>query len=54
VLTPEDYRERPGGTLEPDWAPIPNLAAHTYTFDGEWEATDGLRTFPRVLRRGRP
>jgi hypothetical protein len=53
VLTPEDYRERPGGTFEPDWAPIPNLAAHTYTFDGEWEATDGLRTFPRALRLGR-
>jgi hypothetical protein len=53
VLTPEDYRERPEGTLEPDWAPIPNLAAHTYTFDGEWEATDGLRTFPRALRHGR-
>jgi hypothetical protein len=54
VLTPEDYRERPEGALGPDWAPMPNLAAHTYTFDGEWEATDGLRTFPRALTRGRP
>jgi hypothetical protein len=55
VLTPEDYRERPAGVLGPDWAPIPNLAAHTYTFGGEWEATDGLRTFRRPLsRRGRP
>jgi hypothetical protein len=52
ILTPGDYRERPVGALEPDWAPFRNLAAHTYTFDGEWEATDGLRTFPRLVTRG--
>lgn len=53
VLTPDDYRERPCGWLGPDWASRANLAAHTYTFDGGWEATDGLRTFPRLgpLRR---
>lgn len=50
VLTPEEYRERPCGSLGPDWAPGPNLAAHTYTFDGEWEATDGLRTYSRLRR----
>lgn len=50
VLTPEDYRERACGSLGPDWAGRRNLAAHTYTFDGAWEATDGLRTF----RRGAP
>jgi hypothetical protein len=50
VLTPEEYRERLCGSLGPDWAPRPNLAAHTYTFDGEWEATDGLRTYSRLRR----
>lgn len=50
VLTPDDYRERPAGTLGPEWAAGPNLAAHTYTFDGEWEATDGLRTFSRLAQ----
>jgi hypothetical protein len=50
VLTPEAYRERPCGSLGPDWAPRPNLAAHTYTFDGEWEATDGRRTYSRLRR----
>ena len=49
LLTPEEYREHPRGFLEPSWAPIPNLATHSYTFDGQWEATDGLRTFPRRL-----
>lgn len=52
VLTAGDYRERPCGSLRPGWAARPNLAAHTYTFGGEWEATDGLRTFPRLLTRG--
>jgi hypothetical protein len=47
-LTPDAYRERPCGSLGADWAGGRNLAAHTYTFDGEWEATDGLRTFPRL------
>jgi hypothetical protein len=47
-LTPEAYRERPCGTLGAEWAGRGNLAAHTYTFDGEWEATDGLRTFARL------
>jgi len=50
VLTPDDYRERPAGTLGPEWAAGSNLAAHTYTFDGEWEATDGLRTFSRLAQ----
>ena len=54
LLTPDEYRERPVGTLGPEWSPLRSLAAHTYTFDGEWEATDGLRTFPRLLSRGRP
>jgi hypothetical protein len=53
-LTTEDYRERSVGALGPDWAPSANLAAHTYTFDGDWEATDGLRTFGRRLTRRRP
>ena len=48
VLTPDAYVERPCGSLGPDWAGPGNLAAHTYTFDGDWEATDGLRTFPRL------
>jgi len=50
-LDTEEYRERPFASLGPEWAARPNLAAHTYTFDGEWEATDGLRTFRRVLSR---
>jgi hypothetical protein len=53
-LTTDDYRERPVGALGPEWASAANLAAHTYTFDGDWEATDGLRTFGRRLTRGRP
>ena len=40
LLTTDDYRERPVGTLGPNWAPGRNLGAHTYTFDGSWEATD--------------
>ena len=51
VLTPDAYRERPCGSLGPDWAGGANLAAHTYTFDAEWEATDGLRTFVAAQRR---
>ena len=53
VLTPDDYRERPCGWLGRDWTSRTNLAAHTYTFDGQWEATDGLRTFPRLTPRRR-
>ncbi len=34
VLTPDDYQERPVGSLEPNWAAGRNLGAHTYTFDG--------------------
>ena len=48
-LTPDEYRERPCGSLGPEWAARTNLAAHTYSADGGWEATDGLRTFPRPL-----
>jgi hypothetical protein len=47
-MDPDRYSERPDGSLGPEWAGCPNLAAHTYTFDGEWEATDGLRTFMRL------
>ena len=50
VLTTEDYRERPIGTLGPDWAPGRNLGAHTYTFDGSWEATDCLGLVSRLRR----
>jgi len=52
-LTADEYGERVCGSLEPGWAAGPNLAAHTYTFDGEWEATDGLRTFRRRLTPAR-
>jgi hypothetical protein len=47
VLTSDAYRERACGSLGPEWAGRANFAAHTYTFDGGWEATDGLRTFAR-------
>jgi hypothetical protein len=36
VLTTDDYREHPIASLEPQWGCRPNLAAHTYTFDGGW------------------
>jgi hypothetical protein len=52
-LDPERYGEQPDGSLGPEWAGRPNLAAHTYTFDGEWEATDGLRTFTRATSASR-
>ena len=51
VLTPDDYHERTVGALPPSWAPGRNLCAHTYTFDGRWEATDGLRRIPRWRAR---
>jgi hypothetical protein len=50
VLTVDDYRERPVGSLGPNWAAGRNLGAHTYTFDGSWEATDGLRLVSRLRR----
>jgi hypothetical protein len=50
VLTPDDYREKPVGALGPDWAPGRNLGAHTYTFDGSWEATDCKRLVSRLRR----
>ncbi len=50
VLTPDEYRERPVGTLEPSWAGESNLCTHTYTFDGRFEATDGLRLLSRLQR----
>jgi hypothetical protein len=50
LLTTEDYRERPVGSLGPDWAPGRNLGAHTYTFDGPWEATDCLGLVSRLRR----
>jgi hypothetical protein len=53
LLTTENYSEHPIGSLTPAWAGKRNLAAHTYTFDGGWEATDGLRLIPR-WRRSRP
>jgi hypothetical protein len=51
VMTPDDYRERPVGSLGPSWAGGRNLCAHTYTFDGSVEATDGLRLISRLRRR---
>jgi hypothetical protein len=48
TLTPDEYRERPVGTLDPSWAKGQNLCAHTYTFDGTFEATDGLRLLSRI------
>jgi hypothetical protein len=50
ALTTDDYRERPVASLGPDWASARTLCAHTYTFDGPWEATDGLRWLPRRRR----
>ena len=50
VLTPDEYRETPVGMLEPSWAGGRNLCTHTYTFDGRFEATDGLRLVSRLRR----
>jgi hypothetical protein len=50
VLTPDDYRERPVGSLEPNWAGGRNLGAHTYTFDGSWEAADCKGLVSRLRR----
>jgi hypothetical protein len=50
VLTTEDYRERPIASLGPERAARRNLGAHTYTFDGPWEATDFLGLVSRLRR----
>jgi hypothetical protein len=50
VLTPDEYRERPVGLLDASWAGTHNLCAHTYTFDGRFEATDGRRLVSRLRR----
>ncbi len=50
VLTPDDYQERPLGMLGPSWAGERNLCTHTYTLDGPFEATDGLRLISRLRR----
>lgn len=50
VLTPDEYRERPVGLLDPSWAGGHNLCVHTYTFDGRFEATDGRRLVSRLRR----
>lgn len=46
-LTPDDYRETPYRRLGPRWLPG-NLATHTYNFDGDVEAVDGLRLETRL------
>ena len=50
ALTPDDYRERPVGLLDPSWAGGHNFSVHTYTFDGRFEATDGRRLVSRLRR----
>jgi hypothetical protein len=50
VLTPEDYREKPVGCLGASWAGRRAVKAHTYTFDGSLEATDGQRLISRLRR----
>ncbi|HEY6637817.1 MAG TPA: hypothetical protein VIZ61_09065 [Solirubrobacterales bacterium] len=50
VLTPDEYRERSVGSLDASWAGEHNLCAHTYTFDGRFEATDGRRLVSRLRR----
>jgi len=47
TLTTDAYRERPVAWLGPEWAARRILGVHTYTFDGPWEATDGLRWLTR-------
>jgi hypothetical protein len=42
VLTDEEYRETPVGTIEPGWLPGV-VRTHTYTADGGIEALDGVR-----------
>jgi hypothetical protein len=50
MLTPDEYRERAVGSLDPSWAGEHNLCVHTYTFDGRFEATDGRRLVSRLRR----
>jgi hypothetical protein len=50
VLTPDDYEETPVGSLGGNWAGGRTVKAHTYTFDGPLEATDGQRLIPRLSR----
>jgi hypothetical protein len=50
VLTLDEYRERAVGSLDASWAGGHNLCAHTYTFDGRFEATDGRRLVSRLRR----
>jgi hypothetical protein len=42
VLTHDEYRETPVGTIEPGWLPGV-VRTHTYTADGSIEALDGVR-----------
>jgi hypothetical protein len=42
VLTEDEYRETPIGTIEPGWLPGV-VRTHTYTADGGIEALDGVR-----------
>ena len=51
VLSPDEYRETPIGTIEPRWL-AGLLRTHTYTVDNGMEAIDGLR-YERRLRFGR-
>ena len=50
VLTPDRYRERPIGRLEPTWQPGLS-GAHTYAVDDAFEVIDGLRRPLRWPRR---
>jgi hypothetical protein len=50
-LSVDEYSEEPIGSLTAAWAGGRSLGAHTYSFDGEWEATDGMRILPRWRRR---
>ena len=51
VLSADEYRETPIGTIEPRWL-AGVLRTHTYTVDDGMEALDGLR-YERRLRFGR-
>ncbi len=51
VLTPDEYRETPVGSIEPGWLPGV-VRTHTYTTDGAFEVLDGVRYEPRSRWRG--
>jgi hypothetical protein len=58
VLSPQEYRETPIGSIEPGWLPGV-VRTHTYTVDGAFEAIDGVRYERRPWTRrprgqGRP